>query len=111
MKVKIMEKLFEHELISEYSFIKTENIPFDEKARDYCKANLCSMYAKKWSCTQKRAEKCVMSLTENLKNIGKCEHRILLVKRKRAKPKPIYKQKEETNRFIAEKFPLFLLVE
>ena len=50
MKVKIMEKLFEHELISEYSFIKTENIPFDEKARDYCKANLCSMYAKTWSC-------------------------------------------------------------
>ncbi len=25
-------------------------------------------------------------------------------------PYPYYKQKEETNRFIAEKFPLFLLV-
>ena len=25
-------------------------------------------------------------------------------------PNPYYKQKEETNRFIAEKFPLFLLV-
>ncbi len=42
--------MFEHELIDEFRIIKTSEIPFDEKSRDYCKANLCSMYGRTWSC-------------------------------------------------------------
>ena len=50
------------------------------------------------------------ALSGEFENTAKCEHRIWQVKRLWAKPKPLYKQKEETNRLIAEKFPLFLLV-
>ena len=35
----------------------------------------------------------VILLAENLKNVAKCEHRVCRVKRKWAKPKPLYKQK------------------
>lgn len=45
-----MKNLFEHNFIDECRTIKTEEIPFDEKSRDYCKANLCSMFGKTWSC-------------------------------------------------------------
>ena len=39
-----------------------------------------------------------MLLAENLENTVKCEYRIWLVKCKWAKPKPLYKQKEQTRK-------------
>ena len=47
-------------------------------------------------------------LAENLKIAVNREHRICPVKRIHGlSPNPYYKQKEETNRFVAERFPLF----
>lgn len=42
--------LFENEKINESVFLPVSEIPFDEKNRDYCKANLCGRYGKTWNC-------------------------------------------------------------
>ena len=42
--------LFEHEKINDSLFLPVSEIPFDEKNRAYCKANLCGRYGKTWNC-------------------------------------------------------------
>ena len=42
--------LFENEKIYESVFLPVIEIPFDEKNRGYCEANLCGKYGKTWNC-------------------------------------------------------------
>lgn len=45
-----MNKLFENEKINESVFLNVSEIPFDEKWRSYCSANLCGRYGTTWNC-------------------------------------------------------------
>lgn len=45
-----MNKSFENEKINESVFLKVSDIPFDEKCRECCSANLCGKYGSTWNC-------------------------------------------------------------